>query len=108
MKRLLDLISRNIGVGQVAQHLFLRYWFFAFSSLTEGHRNKKKIDMYQAETILRIFSSSLFFVRTVDVVHTDVAGNTLPTLAFLRGIGLVVGRLWSGEGYLTGVDCDGR
>ena len=42
------------------------------------------------------------FVRTVDVVHTDVAGNTSPTLAFLRGIGLVVGRLWSGEGYLTG------
>ena len=40
---------------------------------------------------------SLFFVRTIDVV-----GNASPTLAFLRGIGLGVARLWSGEGYLTG------
>jgi hypothetical protein len=45
---------------------------------------------------------SLFFVRTVDVVHTDVVGNASLTLAFLRGIGLGVARLWSGEGYLTG------
>ena len=54
----------------------------------------------------RVFSqmsrSSLFFVRTVDVVYTDVVGNASPTLAFLRGIGLGVARLWSGEGYLTG------
>ena len=28
MKRLLDLTSRNIDVGQVAQHLFLQYLFF--------------------------------------------------------------------------------
>ena len=45
---------------------------------------------------------SLFFVRTVDVVYTDVVGNASPTLAFLRGIGLGVACLWSGEGYLTG------
>ena len=38
LKKMLDLISRIIDVGQVAQHLFLRYWFFA---LTEGHKNKK-------------------------------------------------------------------
>jgi hypothetical protein len=37
---------------------------------------------------------SLFFVRTVDVVHAEVAGNTSPTLAFLRGIGLVVGQMF--------------
>jgi hypothetical protein len=30
---------------------------------------------------------SLFFVRTVDVVYTDVVGNPSATLAFLRGIG---------------------
>jgi hypothetical protein len=54
MKRLLDLTSRNIDVGQVTQHLFLRYWFFAFSSLTESQRNK---NIYQAETIVHIFSS---------------------------------------------------
>ena len=45
---------------------------------------------------------TLFFVRTVDVVHTDIVGNASPTVAFLRGIGLGVARLWSGEGYLTG------
>ena len=28
MKRLLDLTSHNIDVGQIAQHLFLRYLFF--------------------------------------------------------------------------------
>ena len=54
----------------------------------------------------RVFSQmsrgSLFFVRMVDVVYTDVVGNASPTLAFLRGIGLGVTRLWSGEGYLTG------
>jgi len=42
-KKLLDLTSPNIDVGQVAQHFFLRYWFFEFSSITEGHRNKKII-----------------------------------------------------------------
>jgi hypothetical protein len=31
---------------------------------------------------------SLFFVRTVEVLYTDVVGNVSPTLAFLRGIGL--------------------
>ena len=45
---------------------------------------------------------SFFFVRTVDVVYTDVVGNASPTIAFLRGIGLGVARLWSGEGYLKG------
>ena len=45
---------------------------------------------------------SLFFIRTVDVVYTDVVGNASPMLAFLRGNGLGVALLWSGEGYLTG------
>jgi hypothetical protein len=45
---------------------------------------------------------SLFFVRTVEVLYTDVVGNVSPTLAFLRGICLGVARLWSGEGYLKG------
>jgi transposase len=49
-----------------------------------------------------LFHRRVFFVRTVDVVYTDVVGNASPTLAFLRGIGLGVARLWSGEGYLTG------
>jgi hypothetical protein len=29
-------------------------------------------------------------------------GDYAPTLAFLRGIGMGVALLWSGEGYLTG------
>jgi hypothetical protein len=38
LKKLLDLISRNIDVGQVAQHLFLRYWvnMYASNSLLMG------------------------------------------------------------------------
>ena len=43
---------------------------------------------------------SLFFVRTVDV-YTDVVGNASPTLALLRGMGLGVARLWSGEGGIS-------
>jgi hypothetical protein len=38
---------------------------------------------------------SLFFVRTVDVVYTDVVRNASPTLTFLRGICLGVAQLWS-------------
>jgi hypothetical protein len=34
MKRLLDLTSRNIDVGQVAQHLFLQYLFSRVFFLT--------------------------------------------------------------------------
>ena len=54
---------------------------------------------------------SLFFVRTVDVVYTDVVGNASATLAFLRGIGLG----WLGYGLgrnilrvKVAVDCDSR
>ena len=53
---------------------------------------------------------ALFLVRTVDVVYTDVLGNASPTLAFLRGIGLL---WWFDYGLGTGisqvkvaVDCD--
>ena len=41
-------------------------------------------------------TASLFFARMVDVVYTDVAGNSSPTLAFTNGIGLGVAPLWSG------------
>ena len=55
--------------------------------------------------------SSLFVVRTVDVMYTDVVWNASPTLAFLRGIGL--GWLSYGLGrdisrVKVAVDCDSR
>jgi hypothetical protein len=39
---------------------------------------------------------SLFLVRTVDDVSTDVVGNASRTLAFLRGIGLGVAYMGPG------------
>jgi hypothetical protein len=50
-------------------------------------------------TGMQMSRSSFFFARTVDVVYTNIVGNALPMLAFMRGICLGVARLWSGEGY---------
>ena len=42
---------------------------------------------------------SPFFVLTAGVICTNVMGNGLPTLAFLRGIDMGEGQLWYGEGF---------
>ena len=51
-----------------------------------------------------MFSSQMspgspFFVLTGDVACTDVVGNSLPMLAFPRGIGIGESRLWYWEGF---------
>jgi hypothetical protein len=56
-----DLTSRNIDVCQVAQHLLLRYWFFVFSSLTEGVSGAKlgaaTIYVHNGLSLINIFIS---------------------------------------------------
>jgi hypothetical protein len=84
MKRLLDFTSRNIDVGQVAQHLFLQYLFFrGFFKIKTAHW----LHIVKALQMFDIFVCCLLLRCDRKGVHPSVNGYIRLCRSFSRALG---------------------